>query len=72
MMFEPFMMQLTKTCVNQISILPKYMFEEAIHQTADLQELTFDPLLFSAYKSTLLHSERPKLYTILAFLSATG
>ena len=26
----------------------------------------------SVYKLTLLHSERPKLYTILAFLSAIG
>ena len=28
--------------------------------------------IFTIYALTLLHSERPKLYTILAFLSAVG
>ena len=30
------------------------------------------PLKMHWYNLTLLHSERPKLYTILAFLSAIG
>ena len=31
-----------------------------------------DPVKYTIRWSTLLHSERPKLYTILAFLSAVG
>ena len=40
--------------------------------TSSLSTLFAESTVFILYALTLLHSERPKLYTILAFLSAIG
>ena len=51
-------------------LLPPRMFVCAVFVFHGGKEYS-DPLL-SVFLLTLLHSERPKLYTILAFLSAIG
>ena len=55
---------------QELRILEKHM-QEAIQQ-AKMAQVSHQVFLLLCSALTLLHTERPKLHTILAFLSAVG
>ena len=72
-----FAIQMTETSLRELTIDPVYHLREAKecpvflavfekYTGMKINEVTMKPFL------TILHSERPKLYAILAFLSAIG